>query len=289
MQGWDDLRLFLAVARAGTLTAAAAELGVNPSTVHRRLAAFEAATGSELFEKGPRGYRLTHAGEALLPRAEEVEEAVLAATRSVVGHDRQASGEVRITLPLAMVRVIAPHLVEFARAYDRIRPVLLADDSIVDLGTGTDIALRATSRPSETAVGRDLCGIDWCRYASVRTRGRDLPWIDYVGMESHPTVKWRRRVHGAPKPAMLVQGVVGMHAVLGDSSAQGLLPCFVGEPDPGLRRLGQPIAADRLWLLIHADLRRSARVRALVDFLVPRLLADKGRFEGASSASMKKR
>ena len=70
--------------------------------------------------------------------------------------------------------------------------------------------------------------------------------------------------------------------MLGSSGAQGLLPCFVGDPDPGLRRLGGPVAREnRLWLLIHADLRRSARVRSLVDFIVPRILAESALYEGA--------
>ena len=80
---------------------------------------------------------------------------------------------------------------------------------------------------------------------------------------------------------MTVAGVVSMREVLGPSGAQGLLPCFVGDADPNLRRIGAPVAEHRLWLLIHADLRRSARVRAVVDFLVPRLKAESERFEGS--------
>jgi DNA-binding transcriptional LysR family regulator len=80
---------------------------------------------------------------------------------------------------------------------------------------------------------------------------------------------------------MQVQGVAGMLAALKNSTAQGLLPCFVGDLDPELRRIGEPIdAKHQLWLLIHADLKRSARVRALLDFVVPRLLAQRNLFEG---------
>ena len=128
MEKWDDLRLFLEVARTGTLTRAAGDLEISVATLHRRLSAFESAVDSVLFEKGPRGYHLTPAGEPLLPKAEEVEEAVFAARRSVVGHDQQASGEVRLTLPLAMLPVIAPHLTEFSRRCRRVRTTLLASD-----------------------------------------------------------------------------------------------------------------------------------------------------------------
>lgn len=283
MDRWDDLRLFLAVARAGTLSSAATKLGLNVSTIHRRLAALEESAGAELFEKGPRGYRLTHAGEALLPKAEEVEEAVLAATRTVVGHDQQAAGEVRITLPLVLVSMITPHLAAFTAHYKRVRPVLQAADGLLDLKRDTDIALRATREPPTTAVGRNLVGIAWGHYAS--TEGADLadplPWIHYVGMDHNVGAQWRKKEHGKSKPLMLVRSLVGMHAVLTATRAQGMLPCFVGDRDPRLRRMGPPVAMNRLWLLIHADLRRSARVRALVDFLVPRLQADKALFEGA--------
>ena len=129
MNQWDHLRLFLAVARSGTLTAAAESLGVGAATLHRHLAAFEAELGSPLFDKGPRGYQLSNVGEALLPQAEEVEEAVFAATRTVVGHDQQASGEVRITAPQVLLSALSPHLAEFARQCPRIQLVIQADDA----------------------------------------------------------------------------------------------------------------------------------------------------------------
>lgn len=280
---WDDLRLFLAVARAGTLTGAARALTVNPSTVHRRIAAYEASMGAALFEKGPRGYRLTHAGEALLPRAEEVEEAVFAARRAVVGHDHQASGEVRITLPTVLLGEIAPHLVAFTRLCPRIRPVLLPDDAALRLDRETDLALRSTVSPDESAVGRRLCGMAWARFMAAEVPVESAaarPWIHYLGMAGVPAVEWRRATFPTATPLLRVRGVAGMHAVLAASGAQGLLPCFVGDRDPALQRIGAPVAMNELWMLIHADLRRSARVRALIDFLLPRLLAARHRFEG---------
>jgi DNA-binding transcriptional LysR family regulator len=79
---------------------------------------------------------------------------------------------------------------------------------------------------------------------------------------------------------LIVDSVPAMHAVLRTSGAQGVLPCVIGDADPALRRIGEPVAMNELWLLIHAELRRSARVRALIDFLVPRLVAERNRFEG---------
>ena len=279
MNGWDDLRLFLAVARAGTLTSAASKLGVSVSTLHRRLGSYEAKISSKLFEKGPRGYQLTHAGEALLPRAEEVEEAVFAATRAVVGHDQEASGEVRITVPLLLLPAIAPHLAAFSRACSGIRTVVQASDTPLSLERETDVAFRATLQPADTAVGRNLCGLAWGHYASRDSTAPTMPWIHYVGMDASPAVQWRRKAYPSAQAVMQVHGVMAMCAILAASGAQGVLPCFVGDEDPNLKRIGEPVAMNRLWLLVHAELRRSARVRALIDFLVPRLLADRSRFE----------
>ena len=87
MKQWDDLRLFLAVAKNGTLTGAADKLELNVATLHRRLKSFEEGFGVYMFEKGPRGYRLTNAVEALLSHTKDVEESIFAAFRAVMGHD----------------------------------------------------------------------------------------------------------------------------------------------------------------------------------------------------------
>ncbi len=280
MKQWDDLRLFLAVAKSGTLTAAADELNLNVATLHRRLKSFEGGFELSLFEKGPRGYRLTSAGEQLLSHAEEVEESIFAAFRAVVGHDQHPTGEVRITLPQAMVSLMTPHLVAFSEEFENIRVVLLPDDGLLDLERSTDVAFRFTSQPVETAVGRNLADIAWCRYASKNTKGTDLPWLHHIGLErNHVILKQQKAI--SEKEIMQVQGVAGMLTALKNSAAQGLLPCFVGDLDPELRRIGEPFdAKHQLWLLIHADLKRSARVRALLDFVVPRLLAQRNLFEG---------
>ncbi len=280
MKQWDDLRLFLAVAKNGTLTGAADELELNVATLHRRLKSFEEGFGISLFEKGPRGYRLTNAGEALLSHTKDVEESIFAAFRAVVGHDQHVAGEVRVTMPQAMVSLMSPHLVAFSAEHEHIRVILLPDDGLLDLERSTDIAFRATSQPLENAVGRNLANIAWCRYASKNTTGTNLPWLRHVGMARNQIIQQQQDAL-AKKEVLQVQGVAGMLAALKASGAQGFLPCFVGDQDAELRRIAEPIETkDRLWLLIHADLRRSARVRALLDFIVPRLMAQKHLFEG---------
>ena len=135
MKDWDDLKVFLEVARTGTLTAAGQSLGVSASTLHRQLAKFERRESLSLFRKGPRGYELTVAGMGLLPKAEEVEEAVLAATRALRGHDRDASGEVSLTLTNDLLPLVAPHLLAFGEACPNITVLTKVRDAVLDLGT----------------------------------------------------------------------------------------------------------------------------------------------------------
>lgn len=280
MENWNELRVFLAIARHGTLTKASEALNVSVSTMHRRLAGLEESVGVQLFEKGPRGYRLTPAGEALFPRTEEVEEAINVATRTVVGHDQQVSGEVRITLPPVILPFFAEYLSAFCMHEPGVQLVIQAADARLDLERETDIAIRATTNPVDTAIGRKLCGVAWGHFASARTDTGDLPWVHYGGSEPSIAIEWRRKRFGDVKPMMTVQRVSAMQAVLGASGGQGALPCFIGDADPTLRRVGEPFAMNTLWLLVHADLRRSARVRAVIDFLVPQILADRDRLEG---------
>lgn len=281
---WDDLRTFLAVARQGTLAAAAERLGVNASTVHRRIAALEEALGAPLFDRDPRGYALTAVGEGMLPEAERVEEGVRGVTRAVTGHDRTPEGPVRLTLPESLLGVVAPHLSAFCDAHPRVVPELLVDSRLFDLGHETDVALRASPWPPELALGRRVGTVAWARYAPAHEPADDLPWLAYLGMDHVAAVHWQQRHHGKEPVRFGVSGVTAMHRVLCCSRATGLLPCHLGDPEPRLRRVGSPIpeVAVDLWLLVHADLRRSARVRLLVDFLWDRLAADRPLLEGVA-------
>jgi DNA-binding transcriptional LysR family regulator len=282
MLDWNHVRLFLEVARAGTLSAAATQLGTSVSTVQRHIGALEASVGVPLFQKGPRGYDLTAAGELLLPHAEQAEEALFAGQRALVGHDGQAEGELRVTLPKVLLPALAAHFAAFAETYPRLRLALQAADNRLSLDRETDIALRATLVPPESAVGIRVCELGWGRYVSrLAPEGDDdaLPWVHYVGLDYHPAVHWRRDTFGEREPLLTVQGVIDMRSLLPKVPAQGLLPLFAGDPEPGLRRVGGSFATSELWLLVHADLRRSARARAFIDFVVPRLRAD-GCFSG---------
>lgn len=273
---WDDLRAFLAVARGGTLAAAANQLAVNASTVHRRMLALEQALSAVLFERSPRGYVLTSVGEALVAEAEEVEEAVLRVRRAATGHDRSAQGPVVLTLPETLLEVIAPRLAAVQHLCPGLRPVLRADDRMLELGSDADMALRPSNTPPEDAIGRKVGRIAWAVYSSTVAPADKDHWVVYEeGADARGSTGWRRRVHPDVPVLFEVSGVGSMHRVLGCTGSRGLLPCYLGDSDPRLQRRSPIIAeADtELWLLVHADLRRSARVRALMDLLLPELEA----------------
>lgn len=282
MDNWDLLRLFLEVAQRGTITAAAEESGLSVATVQRRMSSLERELGAPLFYKGPRGYRLTTAGEALMPRVIDVSDAVLAAHRAVVGHDEEAAGELRVTLPGALMPAVSCYFAEFATAHPEVRLKLLANDSSLSLERDTDVALRATTSPPENAVGSRVCDLAWGRYALADGSADDpaeLPWIHYDERKNSPAIDWRRGAFPSAVPLWTVQSVSDMRGALTTVASQGLLPCFVGDDESTLRRIGEPLGDDQLWVLVHRDLRRSGKVRAFVDFFTPRLREDRRRFE----------
>ena len=131
---WDDLRVILAIARRSTLAGAARELGVNHSTVFRRLNAFEDELGIRVFERLPEGYVATAAGEELLRHAERVDEAMLSVERALAGRDFRLAGRVRITAPLHFARdYLAPLLPAFRERYPDVVLEIVAADRDFDL------------------------------------------------------------------------------------------------------------------------------------------------------------
>jgi len=282
---WDDLRVFLAVARAGSTIAAARVLGVSQPTVQRRLVAFEQAIGRRLVESHPTGYRLTDLGKAMLPQAERIEEEVAAFERGMASSDKGLTGTLKVTCAEGMGRGFLTPLLEVFRArYPAVQVELRMTDRFLDLAKGeADIALR-TREPSEGAlVARKLADIPWAVYASrdyVERRGRperveDLEHHAVIGfdgeMASHHASRWLRTV--APRAAIAAYGDTLLGLVAAARSGAGLapLPVVLGEPEEELVRVLGPLPelqCNKMYLVMHRDLRRVPRVRAFCDFLV---------------------
>lgn len=282
---WDDLPLFLAIARHGTLTAAGRQLGVNPSTAHRRLGALEEALGTRLFDRRPTGLSPTAAGEAMLPLAEQVEQEVMHLTRRIAGRDQSPEGRVHLTAPEPLLSLLVAPLAAFRARYPRIDLRVSFSDRFFDLARReADVALRPSPDPPQDALGRRIATVSWSTYvARGCADGPALPWATFTDDLSRLAAArlWRER-HGDEPVLLAVNSVPAMHRVVADAACRGMLPCFVGDADPGLQRTGDllPQAASALWLLRHPDLRQAARVRALADHLWAALRPLRPLFEG---------
>ncbi|TNF20670.1 MAG: LysR family transcriptional regulator [Rhodobacteraceae bacterium] len=283
LANWDDLRVFLAVARAGSLSGAARSLGVNHSTVFRRIAGLEDTLEVRLFERLPTGYALTPAGEETLGIVESIETEVATLNRTVTGQDLRLSGTVRITaVDMLAFWILPDHLARFRDAYPRIEIGVTVGNEALDLSRReTDIALRIGNTPPETLVGRRVGQLRFAVYgapaycaAHPETGLADHAWIGLEGGHGALTRRFEAFLPGV-RPALRSNSVACTVRMAKAGLGLAALPCAIAEQKPDLIRLAD-LPADfglDLWLLTHEDLRHTARIRAVMDFLTAALTA----------------
>jgi DNA-binding transcriptional LysR family regulator len=302
MLDWNDLRYFLAVAKAGSTLAAGRELRVSQTTVARRIAALEEALGVRLFDKRQAGYVLTPGGEDLLERAEQVESAASAFSDAASAQSRDVSGTVKITTEeVYAITLLAPLLRELHENHPEIRIDLDTSQTVRDLGAGeADISLRSTKSGHQAAglVGRQLCVDDWALYCSrayaerhsvPKTRaqlkkhafiggGGGNLWIHYQG--------WLRSLGLEDQVAMHHATSGGLLSGVRSGFGIAVLPCVVADADPDLVRCIPPRANhDRsLWLFTHERVRHTPRVRTVIDFLYDRIMQQIRNLEAKATA-----
>ncbi len=282
---WDDLRLVHAVATARTLPAAAALLGLDHSTVFRRLRRVEARLGTPVFERGPGGYVPTAAGVEVAALAARMDEDVTAVLRRVAGQSPSPSGEVRIaTSDVLLFGLVLPLLAGFRRACPDVRLDLVTGNAALNLSRrDADVAVRATAAPPEGLVGRRVGRIAWAPYAAAPHAPLSgeaglldaaVPWVGFGDALSGLAAAAFLRAHvSAHRVASRFDTVGGLLAGVEAGLGWGLLPCFAADRNPALARLLPPLAAvgTELWLLTHDDLRTVPRIRVLLDFVAERL------------------
>ena len=282
---WDDLKVLLALARGGSVRAAALQLKVSHSTVSRRVDQMEHDLGVRLFERRPTGYVLTAAGEELVAPAERAEEEITAAERRVAGQDAKLSGDVRVTLPPPLAtQVLMPHLVRFQAQYPGIEVELVGSFDVLDLSRrDADVAVRFTNAPPDHLVGRRIIEFRYSYYAA-----RDYLAAHDLAADP-PTARWIGWNEGVASPAWVraspyprIPATWGLNDIALQTAAvkaglgMAFLPCLVGDADPTLARVpGADTKVPRQgWVLTHPDLRRSARVRTVMAFLVDAINAE---------------
>lgn len=281
MFNWDDLRHFLAVARAGTTLGAARELGASQPTVVRRIAALEEATGVNLFDRGPRGYRLTEAGREILPLAQRVNSDVLALADALAACRHVVPGVIRLTAPELLNDFIFPVLSAFQRDHPRIQVQLLLADRRLDLARGeADVALRAgePTEPDDLYIRRLPDGA-WTVYASrtyAATTG--LPRTP-AELNSHVLIagegsvnqllpmRWLAREAPDAVIAWRCNSLTNVQAAIRAGLGVSVLPCSAGGSDPELVACfpPPPEMTRPVWLITRRELWRIPEIRALLD------------------------
>ncbi len=288
---WDDFRLVRAIAEARSLVGAAESLGLNHSTVFRRLGQIEAALGRPLFERSRAGYTATGAGEEMIALANRMSDGVVEFERRLAGQDERPRGELRVTTTDSMfASLLAPMFAGFRAAYPEIRVDIIVSNASLNLSRrDADVAVRATSEPPDTLVGRKVGPMAWGVYGKT---GSEFSRCDplgpealYIGfgppMEEIEAAVWIDRNVPA---ARVVARVNTMHiAALAAAGGLGLavLPRVVGDSMPELTRVSdKPPTTNALWLLTHADLKGAARVRAFMDYAWTYLSKERSRLAG---------
>ncbi len=287
---WDDARVFLAVARHGSLRAAGRALGLSQPTVGRHLAAFEVVFGGPvLFDRLPEGLRLNAAGEALLPAAEQLELAALALERRRAAVSPGLSGTVRVSVGEWAASFLARCLTGTSGAAlpSGITLELVETQQTANLARReADLALR--HHPPEggdlfiTKAGVFACAV----YRRVGAAGD--AWVTYTEEQAHyPTARWVHDRLGETGGAVALRAsnMPMQSAAIRAGAGRGVLPCFIGDGDPLLERLGPPLPeiAAEYWIIVHRDLRRAACVRAVIDWI--RRLFDQQRHALAGTAT----
>ena len=288
-QDWDDLRIFLAVARAGSLSAAARVLGVTHSTVFRRIGGFEARLGARLFDRLSGGYALTTAGEEMRDSVLRIEEEISALALKVTGQDQRPSGTIRITTTdLLAVGVLPRHIAAFRAEWPGIEIEVVVADTMLDLTRReADVALRIGNPVQETLVGRRVGRLAFAVYAASSPGAWELgdpahgDWIGY-GSAHGPLSRSLARWWPQMRQVYRTNSIIAAHAAARAGIGLAALPCVLADCDPELVRatsLPEEFMLD-LWLLTHEDLRNTARVRIFLDFMAAALAADADLLEG---------
>jgi DNA-binding transcriptional LysR family regulator len=292
---WDDLRYVLAVANAGSLAGGARDLGVNHTTVLRRIGAFEKELGLRIFERLPTGYALTPGGEQLIAAARQVSETVDTLERKLAGRDLRLAGAIRVTTTDTLIGSILPEiLVAFRDAYPGIEVDIAVSNLMVNLTKrDADVAIRPAKDPPETLVGRRVARIAFGIYGSARYlaahNDKDLRAHRWVApnesLADTSVARWMRSELPDVEIALRADSLLALWQMVRAGAGLGALPCYLGESHDGLTCLRKPIPEmeTALWVLTHEDLRHTARIRAFMDFAAKAFAARRALLEGADA------
>jgi molybdate transport repressor ModE-like protein len=290
---WDDLKVFLAIARAGRISAAARQLGVEHSTIGRRLAALEDDLGARLFHRTAGGYRLTPHGERVLASAQTMERAALTVQARVASGTDDVSGVVRIAVLDEYASYwIAPRLPAFRALHPALALEIVVGMEKLDLSRGeAELAVR-TPRPREAGLvtarlGKQSSGLYASReflapHKKLRIQdvesARGVPFLVYSAryhaLQSAP---WFQPVLESADIVLRTNSTHALVAAAQASSGVAVLPRLIGNAHPDLVAVSADLSSAEFWLVTHPEFRHDPRVRAVVAFLREQPLTDSWR------------
>ncbi len=296
MMDWEDLKTFLAVARHGNLSAGARSLGVSQTTMARRLDGLHRKLGVRLLTRTPEGFRLTPAGERILPRIERMEGEALSVERAISGEDERLEGLVRITSVDAFAaRILAPGLARLGAAHPGIAIELITDVRSFSLARReADIAIRLAPFEQQEAVVRRVADMAFGLYASAdyvsafgepdwslqgqQGQGHRLISVQ-DSLASLPEAQWLADLAPAAVAALLANSRQVQLEACAAGVGLACLPRYLADDAPSLTRLQTPTSPPErgIWIGVHQDLRDTPRIRAVLEVLGNEIAASKTR------------
>lgn len=285
---WDDMRLFLAVARTGSISGAAKNLGVQHSTVSRRLRKLEDKLGARLIERKNTGYELTLAGESVKQAAHRMETEMLHVDGVVLGKDSNLVGPLKVTAINNMAStVLMPMFAKFSRTYPQVDLHIVVSNIDSSLSQReADVAIRLTNSPTDTLVGKRLVTVASTIYGSreylkqLRKTTGEPKWIGVECCSFHKS--WTKHSCGEQSHNFISDDTLLTLSAIRQGLGVSYLPCFMGDTAPELERYCEPDGSHNLglWILIHPDLRHTARVIAFRDHMINSIEVERDLFEG---------
>lgn len=277
---WNALKFILKVAESGSTAKAAQSLGVNATTVMRKITAFEQAFGTVLFRKKQSGYETTLECDALVDHVRRMEDRANAIQHDILQSELMLRGNISVsTVDSVMISVLSPCFVSFTQAYPNINVDISMSTNRVNLNRkDADIAIRATRRPPENVRAIRLSGLAFAPYASIHHADQftdksfsELTWIGAGGDLKHAPVNAWIKGH-IPRSAIQLTADTfqSARALAGAGAGATLLPCCLGDTSPSLMRLSGPIHEmdTTLWIMIAADLENAPRIKLFVDHVI---------------------
>lgn len=272
MHNWDDLRYFLRVVETGSYSQAAKQLGVNHSTVSRRIQALEAAHGVRLLERTQSGYQMTDAGASILEICQQVEQANIRASRVMLGQDARLAGEINLTMPHELFdHVLAKPLQKFSQLHPEIYFNLQVSRGLRNIANReADLAVRFTATPPELLVGNCITTMQhgFYKHKDLQITGT-VPLVVWERDSSLP--HWATEHFDAAEIVLRVDDLNSMYEAVKAGFGLARMPCFMPDvlDESEVERL--PIKLPRsnwgIWILNHVDLRNTARIRECRRFI----------------------